>query len=73
MPSVTRDSRCLEKREMPTVLEFDEIEHGSSISQDDSNGEVRFIIRDLEKISIFPLKLPFYHFSEKLNFLGFYI
>ena len=70
--SVTRYSRCLEKNEIQIVSEFDEIRRGSWISQDDSNGEVCFIIRDLEKKKFQP-KLPFYPFSEKLNFLGFYI
>ena len=35
--------------QIPTVSEFDEIRHGSYISRDDSNDEIRFIIRDLEK------------------------
>ena len=52
VPSVLHPSRCLEKYEIPTASEFDEIRHGSYISQDDSNGEVRFVIRDLEKIRI---------------------
>ena len=71
VPSVTRYSRCLEKREIPIVLEFDEIQQGSKISQHDSNGEVRFIIRD-KKNPDFQTELPSYPFSKKLNFLGFY-
>ena len=43
-----------------TVSEFDEIQRGSKISRDDSNGEVRFVIRDLEKISYFDRN---YHFT----------
>ena len=38
----------------PTVSEFDEIQRASQISRDDSNGEIRSIIRDLEnKFQIF--------------------
>ena len=38
----------------PTVSEFDEILRASYISRDDSNGEIRFVIRDLEnKLRIF--------------------
>ena len=36
-----------------TVSEFDEIQRDSKILRDDSNGEVRFVIRDLEKIPYF--------------------
>ena len=61
------DSRCLEKCEIPTVSEFDEIRSGSLISREDSNGEVRFIIRDLEKFRILTeiTVLPFF---QKLEF-----
>ena len=38
--------------QIPTVLEFDEIRRGSYISRDDSNDEVCFIIRDIEKFQI---------------------
>ena len=47
------DTRCIEKREISIVLEFDEIRRGSYISRDDSNGEIRFVIRDLEKFWVF--------------------
>ena len=61
------DTWCLEKREILTVSEFNEIRRGSYISRDDSNGEVRFIIRDLKffwilteiTISPFFIKLEF--------------
>ena len=44
----------------PTVSEFDEIQRGSYISRDDSNGEIRFIIRDLEnKFQIFDRNYDF--------------
>ena len=39
--------------QISTVSEFDEIGRGNYISQDDSNGEIRFIIRELEKFRIF--------------------
>ena len=38
--------------QIPAVSEFDEIQRGSLISRDDSNGEVHFLIRDLEKFRI---------------------
>ena len=49
------------------VSEFDEIRSGSLISREDSNGEVRFIIRDLEKFRILTeiTVLPFF---QKLEF-----
>ena len=48
-----------------TVLEFDEIQR----SRDDSNGEIRFIIRDLEKFWIFT-EMTILPFFRKLDFLG---
>ena len=59
---MTPDARCLEKREIPTVSEFDEIQRGSLISRENSNGEVRFVIRDLEKFQNFTeiTVLPFF-------------
>ena len=44
------------------VLEFDEIRRVSYISEDDSNGEIRFVIRDLEEFWIFTeiTILPFF-------------
>ena len=56
-------SRYLEKREISTVSEFNEIRRGSYISRDDSNSEVRFVIRDLEKFWILTkiTILPFFH------------
>ena len=50
--SVPHYSWCLKKCEIPTVLEFDEIRYGSEISRDDSNGEVHFVIQDLENFWI---------------------
>ena len=71
-PHVSLDTRCLEKREIPTISKFNEIQLGNQILGDEFNGEARFIIRDLEKFHIFHLyyydKLPFCHFWEKLNF-----
>ena len=46
------DARRLEIHENLTVSEFNEIHLGESISRDDSNGEVRFIIQDLERILV---------------------
>ena len=60
------DTRCLEKREIPTVLEFDEIRRGS-YSRDDSNGEVSFVIRDLEKFRILT-EITILPFFRKLDF-----
>ena len=53
--------------QIPTVSEFDEIRRGSLISRDDSNGEVCFVIQDLEKFRIFTeiMILPFF---RKLEF-----
>ena len=65
----TPDTWCLEKREIPTVSKFDEIRHGSYILRDDSNGEVRFIIRDLENFRILT-KITILPFFIKLDFLG---
>ena len=42
------------RRNIPTVSEFDETFMGHWISQDESNGAVRFIIRDLENFLGFP-------------------
>ena len=50
---------------------------GNYISLDKSNGEVCFVIRDLEKFSDFLEQFRqiycFCHFSEKLKFSKFYI
>ena len=63
----------------PTVSEFDEIRRASYISRDDSNGAIRFIIRDLEnKFRIFNRNYNFVTeitilpFFQKLEFLGSY-
>ena len=63
----------------PTISEFNEILRASYISRDDSNGEIRFIIRDLEnKFRIFNLnynfltKITILPFFQKLEFLGSY-
>ena len=57
------DIRCsdvcrLEIHENLTVSEFNEIHLGESISRDYSNGEVRFIIQDLERILVELLFFP---------------
>ena len=57
------DTRCLERREILTVLEFDEIRRGRG----DSNDEVRFIIQDLEKLRILT-EITFLPFFRKLEF-----
>ena len=72
---MTPDTWCLEKREILTVLELDGIRRGSYISRDDSIGEVRFIIRDLEnfwiltEITILPFFIKF-EFSQVLQKLS---
>ena len=74
---VSPDTRCLEKREILTILESHEIRLGNYISRDDSNGEVRFLILDLEKLQVFNLyyyrNYRFTIFQKNLIFLGFYI
>ena len=52
MSSVLYYSRCFEKHEISTISELNEIQRGSQISREDSNDEVCFFIRDLEKIWI---------------------
>ena len=54
-----------------TLLEFDKIRRVSYILRDDSNGEIRFVIRDLKNFRFLP-KWPFYPFFENWNFLGTY-
>ena len=67
------DTRCLEKLEISTISEFDEIRRGSYISRDDSNGEVRFVIRDLEKFWVLTkiTVLPFFRKFEFFRVLHF--
>ena len=65
--STAHDTRCLEKREIPIVLEFDEIQRGSYISRDDSNGEVRLVIQDLENFWILT-EITILPFFRKLEF-----
>ena len=69
MSSVPDYPWCLKKREILTVSEFDAIRRGSYILQDDSIGEARFIIRDLEKFRILTeiTVLPFF---KKLEFFS---
>ena len=55
--------------QIPTVSEFDEIRRVSYISRDNSNGEVRFVIRDLEKKIIFA-EITILPFLRKLEFSG---
>ena len=75
---VSLDTRSLEIREIPTVSESNKIRLDSWISQDDSNSEIHFVIRDLEKSQLFLKdysdKLSFCPFSEKFkckHFTGF--
>ena len=58
--------------QIPTVSKFDENRRGSYISRDDSNGEVHFVIRDLEKFWIFT-EITILPFSENWNFLESYM
>ena len=68
---MSSDILRLEKREIPTVSEFDEIRRDSYILREDSNGEVCFVIRDLENFQVLAciilVKLPFCPFSEKMK------
>ena len=52
---------------IPTVSEFDEIRRVSWISRDDSNDEIRFVIRDLEKFWVLS-KIMILPFFQKLEF-----
>ena len=72
----TPDTRCLEKREIssvsefdkiPTVSEFDEIRRGSLILRDDSNDEVHFIIRYQEKFWVLT-EITILPFFKKFEF-----
>ena len=70
-------SRCLEKHENSIVSKFDEIQRGSWISRDDPNGEIRFVIRDLEKFRVLTeiTILPFFRnfeFSRVLHISSIY-
>ena len=65
------DTWCLKIREIPTVSKFDEIRRGSWISRDNSNGEVRFVIRDLAKILDFDRNYHFTIFQKIRIFPGF--
>ena len=58
-------TRCLKKREIPTVSEFDEIQRSNLISRDEFNGEVRFIIQDLENFPVFNRNYRFTIFQKK--------
>ena len=53
--------------QIPTVSEFDEIQRGSSISLEDSNSKVHFIIRELEKVWILT-EITILPFFRKLGF-----
>ena len=58
---------CASKNmQIPTVSKFDEIRRVSWISRDDSNGEIRFVIRNLEKFQVLTeiTILPFFHKLE---------
>ena len=54
--------------QISTVSKFDEIQRGSYISRDDSNGEICFVIRDLQKFWIFT-EITILPFLRKLDFL----
>ena len=70
MRQVSRTTLVASKNvQIPIVLEFDEIRRGSYISGDDSNGEVHFVIRDLEKFRILT-EITILPFFRKLDFLG---
>ena len=64
---VSSDIPRLEKREIPTTSESNEIRRGYLILRDDFNGEVRFVIRDLEKFWIFT-EITILPFLRKLEF-----
>ena len=57
--------------QIPTVSEFDEIRRGSYISREDSNGEVYFIIRDIEKFWILTEMTILPIFQKFIFSLGF--
>ena len=68
----------LKNVKISTISKFDEIRFGNYISREESNGEVCFVIRDLEIFQVFNMyynsNLPFCHFSPKFHFfLEFYI
>ena len=63
----------------PTISEYYEILRANWIFRDDSNGEIRFVIRDLEnKLRIFNqnynfvIEITILPFFQKLEFLGSY-
>ena len=59
--------RYIEKREISTVSEFDEIRRGNYISRDEFNCKVRFIIRDLENFQ-FSIEITVLPFFRKIEF-----
>ena len=69
---VLLDTRCLKKHKIPTVLESEEIRRGNYISQDEFNGEVRFVIRDLENF-LFSIKITVLPFFRKIEFFPGFI
>ena len=60
-------TRCLEKRGISTVSEFDEIGWGNYISLYKFNGEVCFIIRELENFR-FPIEITVLPLFKKIEF-----
>ena len=58
---------ALKNVQIPIVSEFDEIRRDSWISLDDSNGEIRFVIQDLEKFLILT-EITILPFFRKLEF-----
>ena len=65
MRQVSRPTLVSSKNvKIPIVSEFDEIQRVSQIWQDDSNSEIRFIIRDLENFWIFTEIMIFTLFRE---------
>ena len=66
LPCVIRPP-CFEKREISTTSESNKIRRGCQISRDDFNGEVHFIIRDLEYFRIFT-EITILPIFEKIGF-----
>ena len=74
---VSPDTRCLEKREIQTISEFNGIRLSNLNSQEEFNDEVRFIIRDLEKFQVSTctttVNYCFANVQKNCIFLGFYM
>ena len=70
---MSSDTPRLEKREIPTTSESNDIRRGSEISRDDFNGEVRFVIRDLKTFRFFSQNYYFTLYPKSWIFWGFTI